>query len=112
MTKSPLITQLQTIPEFTAFCKALQQNLQPDNCYVADNMPEADSHFEEWDENGRLICYPSHFSTDQRLEMAVEKLLDDHGDDFDEFVHCDGIRNAVTELVRVRTKECLKCGIV
>lgn len=112
MKTSDLIKQLQTLPEFNGFCKMLRQNLQPDNCYVSNKMPETDGFYDEKSEDSGQVCYPYHYSEEKCFEIGVDELLDDHGDDFDEFVHCDGLRNAVTELTRALIKECLKCGIV
>lgn len=42
---------------------------------------------------------------------TFENLLNNQGDDFDEFVHCDNIRNPTTELIREIIKACRANGL-
>lgn len=103
--QSELLKQLGTLPAFAALKKGLEQNLNAENFYVGNFMEDAEQN--ERDEDGKLHRFT--VSEDEREEKAINELLDDNGDYFDEFVHDDHIRNDVTELIRAIIKECRKC---
>lgn len=107
MQKSLLIEQLETLPAFVALKKGLEKNLSADNWYVNHFMADAEQG--ERDEDGKLHRYT--IPQEKREEQAIDCLLDDNGDYFDEFVHDDNIRNDITELMRTIIKECRQCGI-
>lgn len=103
--QSELLKQLETLPAFAALKKGLTQNLNADNWYVDHFMEDAEQG--ERDEDGKLHRFT--VSHEKREEKAIEELLSDSGDYFDEFIHDDHIRNDVTELMRAIIKECRKC---
>lgn len=103
---SELIKQLETLPAFAALKKSLEQNLNAENFYVGNFMEEAEQG--ERDEDGKLHRFT--VSENKREEKAIDELLDNQGDYFDEFVHDDNIRNDVTEFMRVIFKELRKCN--
>lgn len=105
--QSELLKQLETLPAFSALKKGLEQNLNAENFYVGNFMEDAEQG--ERDEDGKLHRYT--VSHEKREDQAIDRLLDNQGDDFDEFIHDDHIRNDVTELMRAIIKECRKCRI-
>lgn len=107
MSKSEHINQLETLPAFAALKKGLEQNLNSENWYVNHFMDDAAQG--ERDEDGKLHRFT--VSEEKREEKAVDELLADNGNYFDEFVHDDNIRNDVTEFVRAIFKELRKCGV-
>ncbi len=107
--KSELILQLESLPAFAGLKKGLEQNLRAGNFYVDSFMPESEGYYDEKDDNGKQVTYPYHLSQDQREDEAIDLLLDNQGDEFDEFIHDDNIRHDVTELMRAIIKEYRKC---
>lgn len=108
--KSELIKQLETLPAFIALKKGLEQNLRSGNFYVDNFMPESNGFYDNKGDDGRQVVTHFHLSEDEREEQAVDELLADNGDYFDEFVHDDNIRNDVTEFMRSILKELRKCN--
>lgn len=103
--QSELIKQLETLPAFAALKKGLEDNLNSNNWYVEHFMDDAEQG--ERDEDGKLHRFT--VSESKREQKAVEELLDDNGNYFDEFIHDDNIRNDVSEFMRVIFKELRKC---
>lgn len=103
---SKLLEELRTLPAFNTFEKAVKENLTIDNYYVNHFAPEKEGYYDEKDEKGQ-VCYPYKLSDEQVEEEAIENLLDDNGDYFDEFV-CEELRSDVVELVRALIKEIRK----
>lgn len=109
--QSELLTQLETLPAFAALKKGLEENLKAGNFYVDNFMSEKEGFYDEKDDDGKQIIRPFRLSEEQREEKAIDELLADNGDYFDEFIHDDYLRHDVTELIRAIIKECRKCAI-
>ena len=100
------MTELQNMPEYQAFKKAVEQQLTADNYYVRENMPEVGKFSEaERDEDGGLIVWHGYVTEQQALEDGIDRLVWDGGEDFYEFVTVSDLAPAVVELVRALIKE-------
>lgn len=106
MTNS-LIQQLETLPAFSGFKKALSEKLNLENNYVSHFEPESDGYYDDKDENGKQQVSYFHKNSDEREEEAVCELLSDNSGYFNEFVTEDLSRDAI-ELIRVLIKEIIK----
>lgn len=102
-----MLKTLRTLPQFTSLEKAIKEKLTIDNAYVEHFAPEQSGYYDEKDDDGSQVVYPYSLSDSEVEQQAIENLLDDNTDWFDEFVH-ESIRNEVTELVRVLIKEIRK----
>lgn len=100
------MTELQNMPEYQAFKKAVEEQLTADNYYVRENMPEVGKFTEaERDEDGGLIIWHGHITEKQALQEGIERLVWDGKEDFDEFVTMSDLAPAVVELARALIKE-------
>lgn len=97
---------IKQTPEYTAFKKAVEEQLTTDNYYVRKNMPEVGKFAEaERDEDGGLIVWHGYVTEEQALQEGIERLVWDSKEDFDEFVTASDLAPAVVELVRALIKE-------
>ena len=100
------MTELQDMPEYQAFKKAVEEQLTADNYYVRENMPEVGKFTEaERDEDGGLIIWHGHITEAQALQEGIDRLVYDGKEDFDEFVTMSDLAPAVVELARALIKE-------
>lgn len=98
-----LLEQLRTMPAFNKFETAIKKNLNGDNFYVQDQMPET-GEYEEYDDEGhRCRCYTSHR---QAVEEGIDNLLEDK-DMFMEFLFED-LNDDVYELCKALVEEIRK----
>lgn len=104
---SKLLEQLRALPAFNKFEKSINDNLTLANGYVEHFAPEQKGYYDEKDDDGKQICTPYELSDWEVEQSAIDGLLDDNGDWFEEFVH-ETLRSDVTELVRVLIKELRK----
>ena len=104
---SKLLEELRALPAFNNFEKAINDNLTLANGYVEHFAPEQKGYYDEKDDDGRQVCYPYKLSDFEVEQTAIDNLLDDNSDWFEEFVH-ETLRGDVTELVRVLIKELRK----
>lgn len=102
-----LLEQLKNIPQFNSLEKAVKEKLTINNTYVEHFAPEQCGYRDEKDDDGCQVVYPFYISDSDAEQQAIENLLDDNTDWFDEFVH-EALRSEVTELVRVLIKEMRK----
>lgn len=102
-----MLKTLRTLPQFISLEKAIKEKLTIDNIYVEHFAPEQSGYYDEKDDDGCQVCYGYKMSNSEVENEAIENLLDDNSDWFDEFVHED-LRSEVTELVRVLIKELRK----
>lgn len=102
-----MLKTLRTLPQFTSLEKAIKENLTINNAYVEHFAPEQSGYYDEKDDNGRQVCNPYSLSDSEVEQQAIDNLLDDNTDWFDEFVH-ETLRSEVTELVRALAKEIRK----
>lgn len=96
---SKLIEQLETLPSFSAFRKAVHEKLNIDNFYVNHFAPAQSGYYDEKDDDGRQVCYDYKLSDSQVEDEAIEGLLDDNSEYITEFVTCQ-LGNEVVELIR------------
>lgn len=102
MTK--LLEQLRALPQFNSFEKAVKDKLTIENFYVENFAPEKGGvAYDKYDDR----YYNYTLSDDEIEEQAIDGLISDNGDYFDEFVHSE-LASEVTELVRVLIKEIRK----
>ena len=98
-----LLEQLRTMPAFNKFETAIKKNLNGDNFYVQDQMPES-GDFEEYDDEGHLChCYTSHR---QAVVEGIDHLLEDK-DMFLEFLF-EELNDDVYELCKALVEEIRK----
>ena len=100
---SKLLEQLRALPAFNKFEAAVKQNLNGNNFYVQDQMPE-EGAYEEMDDDGhRCSCYTTHR---QAVEEGVDHLLEDKKM-FMEFLFED-LNDDVYELCKALVEEIRK----
>lgn len=87
---------IENLPSFQGLLKGLRENLDVQNFYVREFMPDAVQS--ERDKDGRKMIF--ELSDAAREKLAKEQLLDDNGNCFDEFIHEDKLRGDVTEFMR------------
>lgn len=92
---SKLIEQLETLPSFAAFKKAVSEKLNQDNFYVKEFAPAKN-----------LVVDGVHItnSNDYVEDMAIDGLVDDNTGYFSEFV-TEELGNETIELIRSIIKE-------
>lgn len=103
---SKLLEQLRCLPQFNSFENAIKKQLTLENHYVREFAPDANSYYDEKDDDGRQIGHLCHLAYSQIQDEAIDGLLNDY-EMFDEFIHDGKLRDDVTELVRVLIKEIL-----
>ena len=100
------MTELQNMPEYQAFKKAVEEQLTADNYYVRENMPHVGKFTEvERGEDGDVVTWHGHITEQQALQEGIERLVWDGKEDFDEFVTMSDLAPAVVELARALIKE-------
>lgn len=100
------MTELQNMPEYQAFKKAVEEQLTADNYYVRENMPHVGKFTEaERDEDGGVITWHGHITEEQALQDGIDRLVWDGKEDFNEFVTMSDLAPAVVELARALIKE-------
>lgn len=87
---------IESFPSFQGLLKGLRENLNVQNFYVREFMPDVVQS--ERDKDGRKMIF--ELSDAAREKLAKEQLLDDNGSSFDEFIHEDKLRGDVTEFMR------------
>ena len=102
-----MLNTLRTLPQFTSLEKAISEKLNINNSYVEHFAPDQSGYYDEKDDNGRQVCRSYSLSDSEVEQQAIDNLLDDNSDYFDEFVH-EELRSEVTELMRVLIKELRK----
>lgn len=102
-----MLKTLRNLPQFNSLEKAIKENLTINNTYVEHFSPEQHGYYDEKDDDGRQVCNRFSLSDDEVEQQAIDNLLDDNTDWFDEFVH-ETLRSEVTELVRALAKEIRK----
>lgn len=102
-----MLNTLRNLPQFNSLEKAIKEKLNINNIYVEHFAPEQSGYYDEKGDDGRQVCTPYSLSDSEVEQQAVENLLDDNTDWFDEFVH-ENLRSEVTELMRVLIKEIRK----
>ena len=98
-----MLKTLRNLPQFNALEKAIKENLTINNIYV-EHFAQ-DKYRDVKDDDGRQVI--NHMSNYEIEQNAIESLLDDNSDWFDEFVH-EELRSEVTELMRVLIRELRK----
>lgn len=96
------MTELQNMPEYQAFKKAVKQQLTADNTYVNHFMPET-GKFTEVDKDGDK--HTGYITTSQAKSEGIELLLEDDTGYFEEMVTMSDLAPAVVELARALIKE-------
>lgn len=96
------MTELQNMPEYQAFKKAVKQQLTADNFYVNHFMPETGS-FTEVDKDGDK--HHGYTTQSQAQRQGIESLLEDNTGYFEELVTMSDLSDAVVPLMRAIIKE-------
>lgn len=104
---SKLVEELRKLPAFNDFEKALDDNLNLGNFYVKSFAPHKKGYTEEKDDDGKIVYHCYTMKDEQRLEDAIDSLLEDKGSYFDEFVTED-LHAPVVELMRALILEMRK----
>ena len=98
------MTELQNMPEYQAFKKAVKEQLNADNIYVREFMPEV-GKFTEYDKDGD--CHTGTITNAQAEREGIESLLDDTSGYFEEMVTMSKFSEVVIPLMRSLIKEAL-----
>lgn len=91
-------------PEYQAFKKAVKEQLNADNIYVREFMPEV-GKFTEYDKDGD--CHTGTITNAQAEREGIESLLDDTSGYFEEMVTMSKFSEVVIPLMRSLIKEAL-----
>ncbi len=91
-------------PEYQAFKKAVREQLNADNIYVREFMPEV-GKFTEYDKDGD--CHTGTITHAQAEREGIESLLDDKSGYFEEMVTMSELSEVVIPLMRSLIKEAI-----
>lgn len=97
------MTDLEKLPEYQKFKKAVKEQLNSDNIYVREFMPEV-GKFTEYDKDGD--CHTGTITHAQAEREGIENLLEDEAY-FAEFLSMSEFSEVVIPLMRSLIKEAL-----
>ena len=101
-----LLEQLRTMPAFNKFEAAIEKNLDRNNFYVQDQMPETEGFWEEDDDDGKVSGWNYKISDDEAEQEGIDNLLEDK-EMFMEFLFED-LNDDVYELCKALVEEIRK----